>query len=87
MYKPLALLAVLLAVATASHFRYGVITYAPTGAPRTLRFQIDQAWRRSAFGITAVGQQFTIGSLFWGDGTWNDIIITTVSSLALNQIE
>lgn len=78
MFKPLALLAVLLAFASATHYRYGIITYAPTGATRQLRFQIDQAWRRTFFGISAVGQTFDVGALFWGDGTNSEIIITAV---------
>ena len=62
------------ATAMASHFRYGNVTYSPvlnaSGNPTgTVRFKIQEGWRRSAFGAPVVGSIVSTDTFNFGDGT------------------
>merc|ERR1712096_128636 len=57
--KLLLLVSALLAVAQASHFRYGTISWEPF-EPTTVQFRVDTAWKRSYWpgsGLAAAGQK------------------------------
>jgi len=71
---------------SASHFRYGHITWEELGPNPNggfdVEFTIQTAWRRSAFGIpNSVGQSFDLGMSF-GDGNFANFsnVVTAVSS-------
>lgn len=72
------LLLTIIAVATATHYRYATMTYTPIGS-NTIRFQLDQAYRRSFFApVLELGQTFSPGSLDFGDGHAVNIYIVVV---------
>ena len=52
----LALIVLAAGTAAASHYRYGTLSWEPTGEPNEVRFTGGQAWRASAFGDPLVGQ-------------------------------
>lgn len=68
--------------AAATHYRFGVLSWEPTGEPNEVRFTGGQAWRRSAFGNPNVGQVIAGEScMATGDGACKTIRlrVTTVS--------
>lgn len=75
----LALLA-LLPEAEATHYRWGVLSWEPTGVENEVRFTGNHGWRRSAFSYPNVGSLVNTGSLDTGDGSHPLIVkVTTIS--------
>lgn len=70
--------------AAATHYRFGVLSWEPTGEPNEVKFTGGQAWRRSAFGNPNVGQVIVgEGSIQTGTGGGVPIYlkVTTVSTV------
>jgi hypothetical protein len=70
----------------ATHFRYGTITYevlSETGSgsakQTTVKFTVNQGWRRSFFGSPAIGGTVNSGTFYFGDGTNTSTSLTVTA--------
>ena len=71
--------------ATATHFRYGNITWERVaGQPYQIRFRVTQAWRRSfpSWGSPNVGATINTGTINTGSGTQNILLNVTSVNIA-----
>lgn len=71
----------LLPEAEATHYRWGVLSWEPTGVENEVRFTGNHGWRRSAYGYPNVGDLVITGSLDPGDGASLSlrVKVTTIS--------
>ena len=73
-------------LADASHWRYGTLSWEPTGTTGEVKFRMSQGWRRSAFsgtggdGRPVIGDIFSPTSFNFGDGSSSVSVRILVSS-------
>jgi len=88
-YWALGLLALLVLVAgsaAATHYRYGTLSWEPTGNPNEVLFTGGQAWRSSFFGNPQVGDIIVGESgISTGDGGWEPIHLKVTSRSLVND--
>jgi hypothetical protein len=82
----LVLVFVVAGSAAATHYRYGTLSWEPTGSGNDVLFTGGQAWRGSAFGSPAVGQIVSgEGCISTGDGGCEPIFLKVNSRSAVND--
>ena len=82
----IALLAVLMtgfmSKADASHYRYGTLSWKPTGNVKEVEFSGSQVWRNHTVGGGVGSRSNTVGRLYFGDGTFTNMYILITSANA-----
>ena len=87
----LIILGVFADTASASHFRFGTVAWEPTTG-NTIRFTVQQAWRRTAYsgtsgdGRPAVGDMITTGTFRFGDGGTFSLALRVTSIDPANDV-
>ncbi|MBO6586462.1 MAG: T9SS type A sorting domain-containing protein [Gracilimonas sp.] len=70
----------------ASHFRYGTMSWSPTGNPGEVEIRMKVVFR--LFGSFSVGDNITVGNLAMGDGSFEQVIATVTNiNVADNYFE
>jgi hypothetical protein len=83
MLKGIMILALFLGLfnsASASHYRYGSISWTRvSSSTKAVKFKVSQGWRLSAFGGVTLGGTITNDVLYFGDGSYAYITLTVTS--------